>query len=130
MLQIKYIKKEGSRCTSPIIDILVEGKELQARLDTGADITVLPKSVLKKPLRLGNPITVRQPTSIQRVWTYITTLVLMDTEFTLEVLTSEVTTLGLIGLDILKYFRVEFLYDTFSIEVLEENKHIDLRGRH
>ena len=127
MQQIKYIKKSGSRCNSPIINILVEGKKLEARLDTGADITVLPISILKKPLRLGNPITIRQATNIQKVWTYITTLVLMDTEFTLEVLTSEVTTIGLIGLDILKHFRVEFLCDTFSIEILEEKKFIDLR---
>ena len=50
MQQIKYIKKSGGRCNSPIINILVEGKKLEARLDTGADITVLPISILKKPL--------------------------------------------------------------------------------
>jgi len=127
MRQIKYIKKEGSRCLGPFIEIKVGDTKLDARLDTGADITVLPISALKKPLRLGNPITIRQATNIQRVWTYITTVVLMDTEFILEVLTSEVTTVGLIGLDILKHFCVEFLCDTFSIEILEDRESFDLR---
>jgi len=127
MRQIKYIKQEGSRHSGPFIEITVEDTKLDARLDTGADITVLPISALKKPLRLGNPITIRQATNIQRVWTYITTVVLMDTEFILEVLTSEVTTVGLIGLDILKHFRVEFLCDAFSIDILEDRKSFDLR---
>jgi predicted aspartyl protease len=114
MYTVAYKKYPGSRREGPYIHVTVCDNTFEARLETGTDITVIPRSVVKD-LVIGELLTIRQATDIVKVFTYIVTLKILDREFTLPVLTSDVNTC-IIGLDILQYFRVEFLYNTFSIE--------------
>lgn len=76
-----YEKKVGVACFAPYVTVLISplsgyNKEeiiFDARIDTGADITCIPKSFASKlgPLILGNPISVRgHDGNVHKVWTY------------------------------------------------------------
>ncbi|MDQ1327019.1 MAG: Peptidase protein [Candidatus Poribacteria bacterium] len=87
-----YEKKSGVACFAPYVGVIISslsprlsGAEKQnpdtvvfdARIDTGADITCIPKAYASKlgPLILGNPITVRgHDGNVTRVWTYRLTI--------------------------------------------------------
>jgi len=80
ILNKPYEKKEGTACFAPYVRISIcplMGQKtdvfFDARIDTGADITCIPKAYANTlgPLILGNPIKVRgHDGSIKRVWTY------------------------------------------------------------
>jgi hypothetical protein len=76
-----YEKKSGVACFAPYVDVVISSLAEQnpdtvvfdARIDTGADITCIPKAYANKlgPMILGNPITVRgHDGNVTRVWTY------------------------------------------------------------
>jgi hypothetical protein len=87
-----YEKKSGVACFAPYVGVIISslapqlnGAEKQnpdnvvfdARIDTGADITCIPKAYANKlgPMILGNPITVRgHDGNVTRVWTYRLTI--------------------------------------------------------
>jgi len=80
-----YEKKNGVACFAPYVSVIISSLAEQnpdtvvfdARIDTGADITCIPKSYASKlgPLILGNPITVRgHDGNVSRVWTYRLTI--------------------------------------------------------
>ena len=80
-----YEKKSGVACFAPYVGVIISSLAEQnpdtvvfdARIDTGADITCIPKAYASKlgPLILGNPITVRgHDGNITRVWTYRLTI--------------------------------------------------------
>lgn len=76
-----YEKKDGTACFAPYVHISIsalggqksETVSLEARIDTGADITCIPRvyANMLGPLILGKPIKVRGHDGvIKRVWTY------------------------------------------------------------
>jgi hypothetical protein len=76
-----YEKKTGVACFAPYVSVLIsplsgQNKDeiiFDARIDTGADITCIPRSFASKlgPLILGNPLTVRgHDGNVHKVWTY------------------------------------------------------------
>ena len=84
-----YEKKSGVVCFAPYVSIIISSLAEQntdtvvfdARIDTGADITCIPRAYAGKlgPLILGNPITVRGHDGIvNRVWTYRLTISIMS----------------------------------------------------
>lgn len=120
MQGIKYVKLSGVACPAPYIAITVNGISLPAaRIDTGADISVMPKHVCQAAV-LGYPITVRHITSIENVWTYIVDIELLGKKFRIPVLRTDVSEYGLLGIDILKHFKLELIRDEFNIEILED----------
>jgi len=82
LIQNKPYEKRGrSACSAPYISIGISsltGKKsgevnLDARIDTGADITCIPRMYANTlgPLMIGNPLTIRgHDGTIKRVWTY------------------------------------------------------------
>jgi hypothetical protein len=80
-----YEKKSGVACFAPYVGVIISSLAEQnpdtvvfdARIDTGADITCIPKAYANKlgPMILGNPITVRgHDGNVTRVWTYRLTI--------------------------------------------------------
>jgi len=83
-----YEKKSGVACFAPYVSVIISALSGQsqekalfdARIDTGADITCIPKIHANKlgPLIIGNPITVRgHDGTISRVWTYRMNIAIM-----------------------------------------------------
>jgi hypothetical protein len=83
-----YEKKSGVACFAPYVNVIISALSGQnqekalfdARIDTGADITCIPKTYANKlgPLIIGNPITVRgHDGTISRVWTYRMNIAIM-----------------------------------------------------
>lgn len=132
--QKPYEKKSGVACFAPYVGVVIsslaeqnppDSAELRvvfdARIDTGADITCIPKAYASKlgPLILGNPITVRgHDGNVTRVWTYRLTISILAypdngrlRSYRPEkgVLLTD-SSIGLIGMDILNQFK----YVTFS----------------
>jgi hypothetical protein len=90
-----YEKKSGVACFAPYVGVILSSLAdhvppsngrieqntdnivFDARIDTGADITCIPKAYANKlgPMILGNPITVRgHDGNVTRVWTYRLTI--------------------------------------------------------
>ena len=120
-MQIKYVKKKGVTRLAPYILTKVNGFDVEARLDTGADISVMPASTLKN-CPPNTPLTVRFASRIEKVWTCIASVEVLGKRFTLPVLSTPVSDFGLLGPDILKYFKLEFVGDVFSLEILEDDQ--------
>jgi len=119
-----YEKKAGVACFAPYVSILISplsghNKEeiiFDARIDTGADITCIPRSFASKlgPLILGNPITVRgHDGNVHKVWTYriaVTLLGYPDNQKLKSyrpergVLLTD-SNIGLIGMDIISHCK-------------------------
>jgi len=83
-----YEKKSGVACFAPYVSVIIsalygssqEKALFDARIDTGADITCIPKIYANKlgPLIIGNPLTVRgHDGKITRVWTYRMNIAIM-----------------------------------------------------
>jgi len=83
-----YEKKSGVACFAPYVGVIISSLAEQnpdtvvfdARIDTGADITCIPKAYASKlgPLIFGNLITVRgHDGNVTRVWTYRLTISIM-----------------------------------------------------
>jgi len=119
-----YEKKSGVACFAPYVGVIISSLAEQnpdtvvfdARIDTGADITCIPKAYASKlgPLILGNPITVRgHDGNITRVWTYRLTISIMayPDEGRLKSYRPEKgilltdSSIGLIGMDIISICR-------------------------
>lgn len=119
-----YEKKSGVACFAPYVGVIISSLAEQnpdtvvfdARIDTGADITCIPKAYANKlgPMILGNPITVRgHDGNITRVWTYRLTISILayPDESRLKsyrpekgVLLTD-SSIGLIGMDIIGVCR-------------------------
>ena len=119
-----YEKKSGVACFAPYVGVIISSLAEQnpdtvvfdARIDTGADITCIPKAYASKlgPLILGNPITVRgHDGNVTRVWTYRLTISILayPDEGRLKsyrpekgVLLTD-SSIGLIGMDIIGVCR-------------------------
>jgi len=119
-----YEKKSGVACFAPYVGVIISSLAEQnpdtvvfdARIDTGADITCIPKAYASKlgPLILGNPITVRgHDGNVTRVWTYRLTISILayPDEGRLKpyrpekgVLLTD-SSIGLIGMDIIGICR-------------------------
>jgi len=83
-----YEKKSGVACFAPYVSVIISALSGQsqekalfdARVDTGADITCIPKAYADKlgPLIVGNPLTVRgHDGKVTRVWTYRMNIAIM-----------------------------------------------------
>lgn len=83
-----YEKKSGVACFAPYVSVIIsalsgqsqEKSLFDARIDTGADITCIPKAYANKlgPLIIGNPLTVRgHDGTVSRVWTYRMNIAIM-----------------------------------------------------
>jgi hypothetical protein len=133
-----YEKHSGTACSAPYVDVTVSSlmgrKSLEvnfkARIDTGADITCIPRSQANTlmPLLLGRPLLVRgHDGSIKRSRTHLVILSIHgypDAENSKlyrperGVLLTD-SDIGLIGMDIIsKYWRITFdgSSQQFSIE--------------
>ena len=119
-----YEKKSGVACFAPYVGVIISSLAEQnpdtvvfdARIDTGADITCVPKAYANKlgPMILGNPITVRgHDGNVTRVWTYRLTISILayPDESRLKsyrpekgVLLTD-SSIGLIGMDIIGVCR-------------------------
>jgi len=119
-----YEKKSGVACFAPYVGVIISSLAEQnpdtvvfdARIDTGADITCIPKAYANKlgPMILGNPITVRgHDGNVTRVWTYRLTISILayPDESRLKsyrpekgVLLTD-SSIGLIGMDIIGVCR-------------------------
>ncbi len=137
-----YEKQAGTACSAPYVDVTIStltGQEstnisFKARLDTGADITCIPRSQAEKlpPLLSGRPLLVRgHDGSVKWVRTYLMTVSIhsypdedQSKSYRPErgVLLTD-SDIGLIGMDIIsQHWKVTFdgISQSFSVECPEE----------
>lgn len=139
ILKKPYEKKEGTACFAPYVKVSIaplvahgpsQEVYFDARIDTGADITCIPRTYANMlgPLILGNPIRVRgHDGSIKRVWTYRMKIALQGypnksnvrfyrPEKGVLITDSDI---GLIGMDIISnYWKLSFDNTSHDFSVL------------
>jgi hypothetical protein len=125
-----YEKKTGVACFAPYVSVVISSLAEQ-NIDTGADITCIPRAYASKlgPLILGNPITVRgHDGNVNRVWTYRLTISVLSypedgrlKSYRPEkgVLLTD-SNIGLIGMDIIGTCR-RVTFDSTTREFFIEN---------
>lgn len=121
---IKEFEKEvGIVCTAPYVMCFVNNKQFKARVDTGADITVIPNHVLPSGLLLKNPVITRGHSGIiDYEWTKDIGIEIPELGvFRPErgILTTDAPQ-GLIGMDILNLCELQMIGGVFTLALLEE----------
>jgi hypothetical protein len=132
----EFSRQPGTSCDAPYVEAIVtpvggcrsvQSASFKARLDTGADITVVPESVVEGllPLLLGRPLQVRgHDGSVKRARTYLLRVTVLGwpRESEAETYRPERGVLltdsdvGLIGMDIIsRHWDVEFTRQRFSV---------------
>jgi hypothetical protein len=137
ILDKPFEKKTGVACFAPYVSTSVtvldkESRVFDSRIDSGADITCIPRFAIKdiEPLLLGNPITVRgHDGNVSKVWTYKATIKLhgypgdgvktYNPERGILLTDSHI---GLIGMDILRNFNlmIDGVRSVFTVQIVEE----------
>ena len=133
-----YEKQSGTACYAPYVDVTISSLtgrrsrdvNFKARIDTGADITCVPRSQAEAlmPLLLGKPLLVRgHDGNIKRAKTHLVTISIHAYPHRCEpesyrpergVLLTD-SDIGLIGMDIIsRYWKVTFdgTSQCFSVE--------------
>jgi len=115
----------GTLCKAAYVVCKIGLHFFKARIDTGADITIIPLSLLPTKSLVGNKVVLLGHNGmIDRVLTKIVTIEIEELGiFTPErgVLTSESNPF-LIGMDILKFCTFSMEGGIFILELLEEKK--------
>lgn len=117
-----FEKHNGVICKAPYVSCFVDGQSFKARIDTGADISVIPNQVLPIGVTLKNPITIRTGiNNIDKIWTKDVEIKIPELGIfrpLFGVLSSDFST-GLIGMDILGLCELQMVGGVFILNVIE-----------
>lgn len=134
VLLVYFSKMPGTVESAPYFDVVFEGydgrrsKPVKMRMDTGADISVAPGGTLDSVL-LKTPVLVSTYNGeIQRCNTHDVTIILLDSNGyemwrlhpSRGVLTTRNAAYGLLGMDVLRNFRIIVEDDHVSLKKAEQ----------
>lgn len=120
-------RAEGTVKEAPYVKVKVKGKSCLCRIDTGADITIIPidllpfdSAVVKKlSIRLGSGKTSQRST-------FQVALEIEGVQFNpSEGVLTTISEVGLLGIDILENFRLVLERGKYTLELLEEGDQDD-----
>lgn len=110
--------KEGSHA-GPYVAVKVEEGSFVARIDTGADVTVIPEQFLGG-FKVNKKVSVKSHNGSQEaVWAYKGWVTVLGRNIYLDKVLVRSDNLGLIGMDVLKHFTMFFEPGKVTMEPID-----------
>ncbi len=107
-MEIYYVKKLGHKRFAPYVTVEIAGSTFDARIDTGADLTAIPKHILENLEPSGITRVSAYDGSHKNVLTYKSEVkVAGEAIYLKEIITTE-SNVGTLGLDVLDHFVMLF----------------------